>query len=267
MSLRIKDLHVFPYGKDGRPAKEIISGLSLSIASGELAVIMGPNGSGKSSLCHAIMGNPAFRAEGSVELDGRQLSGLGPDERAGAGLFLAFQEPEEVEGVKIGALVRRVRQLRGGGNDMASMLETHEEMEKASARLRLDEGTVSRELNVGFSGGEKKRSEVLQMLALKPSLIIFDEIDSGLDVDGIRLIAKAVDGMRDGKRSFIFITHYPRLLRYLKADRVHVLVGGRIVKSGGHSLALEIEEQGYSEYMGGQKAKSEKTKNPGDIPK
>jgi Fe-S cluster assembly ATP-binding protein len=243
MALEVKDLHVF--SKD----KEIIKGVSFTLAPGKVSVIMGPNGSGKSSLCNALMGNPAFKAKGSVRLEGDELTDLSCDERARKGLFLAFQEPEEIEGVKVSNLVRKVIALSGKGpQDLDDMINAHEDVERTAQKLRLDKSVVSRELNVGFSGGEKKRIELLQMLMFRPKVIILDETDSGLDADGIRLVAKAIEELDDGKRSFLFITHYPRILRYVKADTVHVLVDGRIVKSGGEGLAHDIEEHGYSSY-------------------
>jgi Fe-S cluster assembly ATP-binding protein len=230
--------------------KEIIKDLDLTLRDGGISVIMGPNGSGKSSICNALLGNPAFKVKGSIKLDGSELIGVDSDVRAREGLFLSFQEPEEIEGVKISNLIRKALSVgQEGGQDMDTMLRVHEEVEKTAEDLRLDKSMISRELNVGFSGGEKKRMELLQMIMLKPKVIIFDEIDSGLDVDGIRLIAKAMKKLDDGKRSFLIITHYPRILRYVKADHVHVLVGGRIVKSGGAKLAHDIEEHGYASYI------------------
>ncbi len=242
--LEVKRLSVSSKGK------EIIKDLSFTLENGEISVIMGPNGSGKSSLCSALLGNPALKTSGSIKLDGEELIGMSSDERARQGLFLSFQEPEELDGVKVSNLIRKViSTIEGGTQDLDTMLRVHEEVEKTAGDLHLDKGIVSREMNVGFSGGEKKRMELLQMIMLKPSVIILDEIDSGLDVDGIKLIAKAIKKLDDGVRSFLIITHYPRILRYLKADKVHVLVGGRIVKSGGSKLAHEIEAHGYSSYI------------------
>ncbi len=242
----ISGLHVSVKGK------ELVRGLDLTLRPGEMHAIMGPNGAGKSSLAGALMGNPAFKASGSVRLGGTELLGLPADVRARAGLFLAFQNPEEVEGVKVSGLVRKALAARHGGvQDLDGMVAMHEKLLGIAQMLGMDKEAVSRDLNVGFSGGEKKRLEALQMVALKPSVIILDEIDSGLDVDGLRLISKAVSGMKDGKRCFLIITHYPRLLKFLKPDRVHILLGGRIVKSGDAGLAHEIEESGYSQYVGG----------------
>jgi len=214
MALEVKDLHVFS------GEKEIIKGISFTVPAGKIAVIMGPNGSGKSSLCGALMGNPAFRATGSVRLGKDELLALPPDERARKGLFLAFQEPEELEGVKASAFVRKVLAKKDGEQSggkgpqgMEAMVKSYEKLAEIAERLHLEKGFVSREMNVGFSGGEKKRMELLQMLASKPKAVVLDEIDSGLDVDGIRIVAKAIGELQDSKRSFLIITHYPRILK------------------------------------------------------
>jgi Fe-S cluster assembly ATP-binding protein len=227
--------------------KEIISGLSLAVAQGEIHAIMGPNGAGKSSLAEALMGHPAMDVRGSILLDSEEMLPLGADERAKKGMFLAFQWPEEVEGVKVSSLIRKVKEEKEGKEpDLDAMLESHNQLVKNAESLGMDKAFVSREMNVGFSGGEKKRLEIVQMMSLNPKLIILDEVDSGLDVDGIKLISKAISKLNDGTRGFIIITHYPRILKYIKPDRVHILSGGKIVKSGGAQLAHEIEENGYS---------------------
>lgn len=231
--------------------KELIPGFSLEIGDGQVHAVMGPNGAGKSTLAKALAGHPSLKVSGSLALDGEELIGLGADERSRKGLFLAFQNPEEVEGVKVTALVRKAISAREGpANDLDRMVAMHEELCGFAKELGLDESFISRELNVGFSGGEKKRAEALQMMALKPKAIVLDEIDSGLDVDGIRLIAKAVSKMRDGKRCFLIITHYPRILKHIRPDKVHILGKGRIVRSGDESLAHEIEEKGYGDALG-----------------
>lgn len=227
--------------------KEIIKGLSLKVAPGEIHAIMGPNGAGKSSLAEALMGHPSINARGSILFDSVEMLGLGADERARHGMFLAFQAPEEVEGVKVSSLIRKVNEEKEGGEpDLDRMLENHRELVKNAERLGMGRSFVSREMNVGFSGGEKKRLEIVQLMSLKPKLIILDEVDSGLDVDGIRLICQAISKLNDGTRGFIIITHYPRILKYLKPDHVHILSGGKIVKSDGAELAHEIEEKGYA---------------------
>lgn len=235
--------------------KAIIKKLSLSIKPGQVHAIMGPNGAGKSTLAEAIAGHPALTTSGSIKLGKDEMIAMHPDERARKGLFLAFQNPEEVEGVKVSNLVRKAIAAREGrAQDMDRMVAMHEELIANAKKLGMDESFISRQLNVGFSGGEKKRLEVLQMMALKPKVVVLDEVDSGLDVDGIRLISKAISEMNDGKRCFLIITHYPRILKYVKPDRVHILAGGRIVRSGDASLAHEIEEKGYSSFAGGSDA-------------
>lgn len=235
--------------------KEIIRGLSLELKPGEIHAVMGPNGAGKSSLAEALMGHPSFRVEGSIKLDGQELAGSPPDERARKGLFLAFQSPEEVEGVKVSNFMRKaIAAKEGTGQDLDALVKAHEELLAISERLGMDKSFVGRELNVGFSGGEKKRLEVLQMLALKPKVVVLDEVDSGLDVDGIRLISKAISELNDGTRSFLIITHYPRILKYVKPGFVHILAHGKIVLSGGEKLAHDIEEHGYSAYLKGKHA-------------
>ncbi len=227
--------------------KEIISGLNLKVAPGEVHAIMGPNGAGKSSLAEALMGHPSINVRGSILLDSEEITGLAADERAKKGMFLAFQSPEEVEGVKVSSLIRKVNEEKNGKEpDLDAMMEAHQELVKNAEKLGMDKTFVSREMNVGFSGGEKKRLEMVQMMSLKPKLIILDEVDSGLDVDGIKLISDELSKLNDGTRSFIIITHYPKILKYIKPDHVHILSGGKIVKSDGAELAHEIEENGYS---------------------
>lgn len=234
--------------------RRIIEGLALSMRKGQVHVIMGPNGAGKTSLAAALMGRPGVEASGSVTLDGKEMLGLPPDERARSGMFLAFQNPEEIEGVKASNLVRKAVAAREGRQDVEGMMRIQEGLVASAESLGMDKAFVSRELNVGFSGGEKKRMEMLQMLALRPKVAILDEVDSGLDVDGVRLVAKAIAGLNDGKRCFLIITHYPRILKHLKADAVHILADGKLVLSGGEELAHEIEEKGYSSYLKGGKA-------------
>ncbi len=233
-------------------AKAIIDGLSLSLPPGQVHAIMGPNGAGKSTLAEALAGHPALKVTGSITLDGEELLSKPPDERARKGLFLAFQNPEEVEGVKVNNLIRKAIAAREGrAQDLERMVQIYESLVADAKKLGMDESFVARQLNVGFSGGEKKRLEILQMMALKPKVVVLDEVDSGLDVDGIRLISKEISAMNDGKRCFLLITHYPRILKYVKPDAVHILSGGRIVRSGDASLAHEIEEKGYSPFIGG----------------
>lgn len=233
--------------------KEVIKGITLSLKAGQTHVLMGPNGAGKTSLAQALMGSPGLKTAGSIKLEGKELLKLPTDERARLGLFLSFQNPEEIEGVKVSSFIRKAVAARSGNaKDLDAMVKAHEDLVSSAGKLGMDKSFVSRELNVGFSGGEKKRLEILQMVALKPKAAILDEPDSGLDVDGIRLVASAIKGLSDGKRCFLIITHYPRILKYLEPDFVHVLADGRIVKSGDARLAHEIEDKGYSAYTGGK---------------
>ena len=261
MMFVVKNLHVSvadPGGRAGKE-KEIVRGVSFSLLPGSVTLIMGPNGSGKSSLCNALMGDPALKARGSIRLDGAQLIKAGPDMRAKKGLFLSFQSPEEIEGVKVSNFVRKAVAAKEGGKrpgrrnadaDMDALMRSHERLLAETKKLGMDAGFATRELNVGFSGGEKKRLELLQMLMLKPKVAVLDELDSGLDVDGIKLVAKTIRSMRkaDRRMAILMVTHHPRIVEYLKPDSVHVLVGGRIVRSGAAALAREIEKGGYSRY-------------------
>ncbi len=239
--LEIKNLSVSIRGK------AVVQNLSLSVKKGEVHFLMGPNGAGKSSLAGALMGNPEFKVKGSVKLDGEEITGLKPDERAKKGIFLAFQQPEEIEGVKISNFMKKAERAVSGRE-----LERGE-MEKTSEKIGLGGEFLSRELNVGLSGGEKKRAEMFQMLSLEPKLIILDEIDSGLDVDGLKLLSGIVDEQRKKGRTFLIITHNPRIYHYIHPDVVHVMVSGTIVKFGDKSIAAEIEEKGYGGYSRGQK--------------
>ncbi|MFH1785193.1 MAG: Fe-S cluster assembly ATPase SufC [Candidatus Micrarchaeota archaeon] len=241
MVLNITNFHVFTN------QKEIIKGIDLTLEQGQIHAFMGPNGSGKSTLCNALMGDPSLETSGSIEFEGKEIIKLKADARAKNGFFLAFQNPEEIEGVKISSLLRKANKNK---QNLDKMVEDHTKLVKTSKNVGLGEKFISRELNVGFSGGEKKRMEIVQMLSLNPKVVILDEIDSGLDVDGIKIIAKAIKKMNDGKRIFLIVTHYPRILKYIRPNNVHVLAGGKIVKSGNAKLADEIEKKGYSSYLG-----------------
>ena len=241
--LEIKNLHA----KAGE--NPILRGLDLVVRRGEVHAIMGPNGSGKSTLAHVLSGRPGYTVtEGQVLYDGRDLLALAPEERAREGVFLAFQYPVEIPGVSnvyfLKAAVNAVRKHRG--------LPEYDAMEflalvKQKAKLvEIDEDLVKRPVNEGFSGGEKKRNEIFQMALLDPSLAILDETDSGLDIDALRIVAGGVNQLRSAERSMIVVTHYQRLLNYIVPDFLHVLVEGRIVRSGGKELALELEEKGYA---------------------
>jgi Fe-S cluster assembly ATP-binding protein len=231
--------------------KLILDNLSLSVRAGEVAAIMGPNGSGKSTLAYVMAGKPAYEVtSGEILLDGENLLELEPNERALKGLFLAFQYPTEIPGVGgmtfLKAALNAQRRARG-----ESDLTTPDFMRRVreSARvLKIDQEMLRRPLNVGFSGGEKKRFEVLQMALLGPRVGILDETDSGLDIDALRVVAEGVNALRDSKRAFVVITHYQRLLDYIKPDLVHIMAKGRIVATGGPELALELERNGYRDY-------------------
>ena len=243
--LDIRDLQV---GVDGQP---ILNGLSLSINAGEVHAIMGPNGSGKSTLSYVLAGRDGYDIEGGdMVFDGQDLTALEPEERAMAGLFLAFQYPLEIPGVTnmtfLKTSVNAIRRGRGEEEmDAASFLRLARDKAKA---LGMGDGMLKRQLNVGFSGGEKKRNEILQMAMLEPKLAILDETDSGLDIDALKTVAEGVNALRAPDRAMLVITHYQRLLDFIKPDYVHVMADGKIVKSGGPELALQLEESGYAAY-------------------
>ncbi len=240
--LKIHNLHASVEGT------EILKGLSLEVKPGEVHAIMGPNGSGKSTLASVLAGNEDFEvSEGTATLDGKDLLELDIEERAGEGLFLAFQYPVEIPGVSninfLRAALNDLRTYRG--EDPVSATDFLKLVKEKSALVELDGKLNNRSVNEGFSGGEKKRNEVFQMAMLEPKLAVLDETDSGLDIDALKIVAQGVNSMRSPKRSFIVITHYQRLLDYIVPDFVHVLVDGRIVKTGDKSLALQLEERGY----------------------
>ncbi|NCO03089.1 MAG: Fe-S cluster assembly ATPase SufC [Alphaproteobacteria bacterium] len=230
---------------------EILKGLSLSIGDGEVHAIMGPNGAGKSTLSYVLSGRDGYEVTGgTAELDGENILEMEPDERAAAGVFLAFQYPVEIPGVQMTTFLKTainsVRKARGEAElDALGFLKL---MKKTCKELGISEDMMKRAVNVGFSGGEKKRNEVLQMAMLEPKFAVLDETDSGLDIDALKIVADGVNALRAKNRSFLVITHYQRLLDYIKPDYVHVLAGGKIVKSGGPELALELEEKGYAEF-------------------
>jgi Fe-S cluster assembly ATP-binding protein len=241
--LQIKDLHA------GIEGKEILKGINLTIRPGEVHAIMGPNGSGKSTLASVLAGRSDYEVTGgSVEFLGKDLLDLAPEARAGEGLFLAFQYPVEIPGLStinfMKTAVNEVRKYRGQESlDAAEFLKL---MKEKMNLVNIDKSLLTRSLNEGFSGGEKKRNEVFQMAMLEPKLAILDETDSGLDIDAIRIAAAGVNAIRSNENATLVITHYQRLLDYIVPDFVHVLYNGRIVKSGGKELALELEETGYS---------------------
>ena len=244
--LSIQNLHV------AVGDKPILKGLTLDVPAGEVHAIMGPNGAGKSTLGYAVAGRPGYEAsEGAVTWNGEDLLGLEPAERAARGVFLSFQSPIEIPGVPALTFVRTAlnAQRRARGEEEVSAPNFLKRVKAASEKLRMDFDMLKRPLNVGFSGGEKKRMEILQMALLEPSLLILDETDSGLDIDALRIVADGVNALRSPERAMLVITHYQRLLDYIKPDRVHVLAGGRIVASGGPELAHQLEAEGYDKYL------------------
>jgi Fe-S cluster assembly ATP-binding protein len=226
--------------------KEILKGIDLKINGGEVHAIMGPNGTGKSTLASALMGHPKYEVtEGSVTLDGEQVLEMAVDERARAGLFLAMQYPSEIAGVTNSDFLRSAINARREEGNEISLIKFIRQMEGKMKQLEMNPEFAHRYLNEGFSGGEKKRNEILQMMLLDPKIVILDEIDSGLDIDALRIVAEGVNAMRSEERAFLIITHYQRLLSYVKPDFVHVMMAGRIVKSGGPELAERLEAEGY----------------------
>jgi Fe-S cluster assembly ATP-binding protein len=231
--------------------KLILDNLSLTVSAGEVAAIMGPNGSGKSTLAYVLAGKSAYEVQsGAILLDGENLLDLEPTERALKGVFLAFQYPTEIPGVTAMTFLKAAinAQRRAHGDSDLTTPDFMRRVREAANALKIDQEMLRRPLNVGFSGGEKKRFEVLQMALLAPRVGVLDETDSGLDIDALRVVAEGVNALRDPKRSFLVITHYQRLLDYIKPDVVHVMAKGRIVATGGPELALELERNGYREY-------------------
>ena len=244
--LNIKYIHATVGGT------EILKGLTLEVPAGEVHAIMGPNGAGKSTLSYVLTGREGYDVtQGSATLDGEDLLALEPNERAARGVFLSFQYPLEIPGVPALTFVRTAlnAQRRARGEEEVSAPGFLKMVKAASEKLRMDFDMLKRPLNVGFSGGEKKRMEILQMALLEPSLLILDETDSGLDIDALRIVSDGVNAMRSPDRAMLVITHYQRLLDYIKPDRVHVLVAGRIVASGGPELAHQLEAEGYDKYL------------------
>ena len=232
--------------------REILRGLDLVMDRGEIHAIMGPNGSGKSTLAHVLSGKPGYEVTaGEVKFEGTDLLKLAPDERAARGIFLAFQYPLEIPGVATMTFLRTAlnaqRKARGEGE--LSTPEFMKRVQECAARLSIDRDMLRRPVNVGFSGGEKKRNEILQMALLEPRLAVLDETDSGLDIDALKVVADGVNRLRSPDRAMLVITHYQRLLNYIVPDVVHVLANGRIMRTGGRELALELEAKGYAPYQ------------------
>ena len=244
--LEIKNLHVKVDGK------QILNGLNLTVEKGQVAAIMGPNGSGKSTLAHVLAGKSDYEVtDGTVLLNGEDLLALSPDERAAKGMFLAFQYPIEIPGVATMTFLRTAlnAQRKKRGEEELSPPEFNRRVFDMAKKLEIDRDMLRRGVNVGFSGGEKKRNEILQMALLEPKLCVLDETDSGLDIDALKVVSEGVNRLRSPDRSFVVITHYQRLLDYIVPDVVHVLSRGRIVRTGGKELALELEAQGYAQYQ------------------
>ena len=240
--LEIKNLHVEIDGK------KILNGLDLVVNKGEVQAIMGPNGSGKSTLAHVLAGKAEYEVtEGEVLLDGENVLEMQPDERAAKGVFLAFQYPIEIPGVATMTFLRTAlnAQRKKRGEAELTTPDFMKRVREQAGKLAINMDMLRRGVNVGFSGGEKKRNEILQMAVLEPTLALLDETDSGLDIDALRIVANGVNGLRRADRAIVMVTHYQRLLDYIEPDRVHVLSGGRILKSGDKSLALELEKRGY----------------------
>jgi Fe-S cluster assembly ATP-binding protein len=245
--LEVKNLHVEIDGK------KILNGLDLTVEKGQVAAIMGPNGSGKSTLAYVLAGKPDYAVtEGDVLLNGESVLEMSPDERAAKGVFLAFQYPVEVPGVATMTFLRTAlnAQRKTRGEPEVSTPEFMKLVRDTASHLGISQDMLRRAVNVGFSGGEKKRNEILQMAVLQPTLAVLDETDSGLDIDALKIVADGVNALRSPERAMVVITHYQRLLNYIVPDVVHVLAKGKVVRTGGKELALELEAKGYAQYAG-----------------
>ena len=239
--LEIKNLHAEVVG-----GEKILRGVDLSIPKGEVHALMGPNGSGKSTLAKIIAGDPSYEiTEGDILVDGESILEMEPDERARAGLYLAFQYPVEVPGVSIANFLRLALNAKRDEDDEIGVMEFYEKLQKAVKELNWDDSIIERNLHEGFSGGEKKRSEILQLLVLEPKYAILDETDSGLDIDALKVVSQGVNAARGSEFGALVITHYQRLLNYIVPDVVHIMAKGKIIKTGAKELAMELDEKGY----------------------
>lgn len=246
-TLEIKDLHVNVVDNEGKDEKEILKGVNLKMKTGETHAIMGPNGTGKSTLSQTIMGQSGYRiTQGDILLDGVSIVDMPVDERARRGLFLAMQYPVEIQGVTNTEFLRAAINARRPEDDPIPVMEFINKLDEKMELLDMPESVADRYLNEGFSGGEKKRNEILQLLMIEPQFAILDEIDSGLDIDALKVVSKGVNSMRGENFGSLIITHYQRLLNYIVPDTVHVMMGGKVVKTGGPDLAEKLEAEGYA---------------------
>ncbi|GKS82394.1 ABC transporter ATP-binding protein [Ligilactobacillus pabuli] len=242
-TLEVKDLHV----KAKEEQREILTGVNLTMSTGEIHAIMGPNGTGKSTLSESIMGNPDYEIlSGDILIDGQSIVGLPVDQRARAGLFLAMQYPAEIPGITNAEFIRAAINSRRPEDDQMSIPAFLQKLDQTLTTLDMTQEMSERYLNEGFSGGEKKRNEILQLMMIEPKFAILDEIDSGLDIDALKVVSRGVNAMRGPEFGSLIITHYQRLLNYIKPDVVHVMMGGKIVKSGSADLAVKLEDEGYA---------------------
>ncbi|WP_172187349.1 Fe-S cluster assembly ATPase SufC [Lentilactobacillus kribbianus] len=246
-TLEIKNLHVSVADEEANQPKEILKGVNLLMRTGEIHAIMGPNGTGKSTLSETIMGQPAYQVtQGDILLDGESILEMPVDERARRGLFLAMQYPAEIQGVTNAEFLRAAMNARRTEANQIGVMEFLTTLDHNLALLNMDEAMIERYLNEGFSGGEKKRNEILQLLMIKPAFALLDEIDSGLDIDALQVVSKGVNSLRGDQFGALIITHYQRLLKYIVPDVVHIMMDGRIVKTGGAELAKQLENEGYA---------------------